>query len=115
MKAEFKLAISVPFAARPQQGKPRAKKPNTAAAPASRPPRIATLMALAIHMNQSLRDRHVKDQASMAKVAGVTPARMTQVMHLLTLAHEIQEALLFKEPTAGDTATSPNERCGYFW
>jgi len=95
MKADFKVAISAPFAAKPQQGKPRAKKPKPAEAPASRPPRIATLMALAIHMDQLLREGHVKDQAELARLAGVTRARVTQAMNLLGLAPEIQEKLLF--------------------
>jgi hypothetical protein len=51
-------------------------------------------MALAIHMEQLLRDGRVKDQAELATIAGVTRARVTQVMGLLNLAPAIQEELL---------------------
>jgi len=94
MKADFRVAISVPFTAGPVRGKPRAEEPKRANMP-PRPSRIAVLMALAIHMEQLLRDGHVKDQAELAKLAGVTRARVTQVMRLLQLAPDIQEQLLF--------------------
>lgn len=109
MKMDFKVAISAPFAAKPQQGKPRAKEPKLAEAPATWPSRIAVLMALAIRMDQLLRDGHVNDQANLARLAGVTCARMTQVMGLLRLAPDIQEALLFTHPTARKGST-PAER-----
>jgi len=93
MKADFKLAIRAPFVAEPNRRKPRIKE--KAAEPTSpRPARIAVLMALAIHMEQLLRNGQVNNQAELAKLAGVTRARVTQVMNLLSLAPEIQEDLL---------------------
>src|SRR5262245_35570118 len=97
MKANFKVAVNVPFAARPQRGKPRPRKQKPAEPSASQPPRIAVLMALAIHMEQLLRGGCVKDQAEMAKLAGVTRARVTQVMGMLNLAPNIQEELLIQK------------------
>ena len=67
MRADFKVAISVRFAATPKQGKPLAESPEPIDPSASRPPRIAVLMALAIHMEQLLREGHVKDQAEFGE------------------------------------------------
>lgn len=58
-------------------------------------PRISQLMALAIQFEQLIRDGVVKDQADIARLAFVTRARVSQIMDLLTLAPDIQEALLF--------------------
>jgi hypothetical protein len=56
-------------------------------------------MALAIRFDQLLRDGVVADQAELARLGHVTPARLSQVMALLQLAPEIQEAILFLPPT----------------
>jgi hypothetical protein len=58
-------------------------------------PRVAKLMALAIHFDQLIRDGKVRDQADLARLGRVTRARMSQIMNLLNLAPDIQEALLF--------------------
>lgn len=56
--------------------------------------RISKLMALAIRFDGLLRDGTVKDQSELAALAHVSQPRMTQIMNLLLLAPEIQEALL---------------------
>ena len=61
-------------------------------------PRISQLMALAIRFEQLIRDGVVKDQADLARLALVSRARVTQIMDLLMLAPDIQEALLFLPP-----------------
>ena len=58
-------------------------------------PRISRLMALAIHMDELVRRGEVVDYADLARLAHVSRARITQIMNLLLLAPEIQEALLF--------------------
>ena len=58
-------------------------------------PRISRLMALAIRFESLIRDGSVPDQKTLARLGGVTPARLTQIMHLLHLAPDIQEELLF--------------------
>ena len=58
-------------------------------------PRIARLMALAIRFEGMLRDETVRDYAELARLGGVTRARMTQIMKLLHLAPDIQEKILF--------------------
>ena len=57
-------------------------------------PRIARLMAIAIHCDKLIRDGIVVDQSELARLGHVTTARMTQIMVLLNLAPDIQEQLL---------------------
>lgn len=63
--------------------------------PPGRIPRIATLMALAIACDELIRDEIVHDQAALARLGQVTRARMSQIMSLLHLAPDLQEAILF--------------------
>ncbi len=84
--------------------KPRVRggpvRPATAAM--GKLPRASRLMALAIKFDGLLRDGVVRDYADLARLGHVTRARMTQLMGLLNLAPDIQEALLFLPPvTAG--------------
>ncbi len=64
-------------------------------APAGRIPRVSRLMALAIRFDQLIRDGVVTDQADLARLGHVTRARLTQIMNLLSLSPDIQEAILF--------------------
>ena len=57
-------------------------------------PRVARLMALAIKFEQMVCDGEVKDYAEIARLGGVTRARMSQVMGLLNLSPKIQEGVL---------------------
>lgn len=67
--------------------------------PAGRVPRVSRLMALAIRLDQLIRDGVVTDQAELARLGHVSRARLTQIMNLLCLAPDIQEALLFLPTT----------------
>lgn len=58
-------------------------------------PRVARLMALAIKFDGLLRERGVENYAELARLGHVSRARISQVMNLLNLAPDIQEALLF--------------------
>jgi hypothetical protein len=60
-----------------------------------RVPRVAKLMALAIRFDGLLRAGAVKDYAELARLGHVTRARVSQVMNLLYLAPDLQEAVLF--------------------
>jgi hypothetical protein len=62
---------------------------------AARIARLSRLMALAIRFDTLLRDGVISDQATLARLGGVTRTRLTQIMHLLRLAPDIQEELLF--------------------
>ncbi|MCK4414404.1 MAG: hypothetical protein KAY32_12755 [Candidatus Eisenbacteria sp.] len=64
-------------------------------------PRISRLMALAIHFDDLIRQGVVGNYSDLARLGGVTRARITQVMALLDLAPDIQEAILFLPRTTG--------------
>jgi len=67
---------------------------------AGRTPRVSKLMALAIRFDQLIRNGEVADQSELARLAHVTQPRMTQIMNLLHLAPDIQEAILHLPPVA---------------
>lgn len=67
-------------------------------ATSGRVPRVARLMALAIRFHRLLRDGTVQHQSELAHLCQVTQPRMTQIMNLLHLAPDIQEAILFLPP-----------------
>jgi hypothetical protein len=58
-------------------------------------PRVSRLMALAIKFEGMIRDGVVKDYAELARLGRVSRARISQIMSLLNLAPDIQEAVLF--------------------
>jgi hypothetical protein len=63
--------------------------------PRGRVPRISRLLALALRMDELVRAGVIADYATLAELAHVSRARMSQIMNLLVLAPDIQEALLF--------------------
>ena len=60
-----------------------------------RVPRVSRFMALAIRFDELVRTGVVTDYAELARLAHVTRARITQIMNLLMMAPDIQEAILF--------------------
>jgi hypothetical protein len=52
-------------------------------------------MALAIRFEGLVWNKTIQDYAELARLGGVTRARMTQIMGLLQLAPDLQEQLLF--------------------
>lgn len=88
------ISISFDFKpARGRNGKRTAEKP-----PELRKgniPRVSRLLALAHHFEELRREGVVEDYADLARLGGVTRARITQIMSLLNLAPEIQEEILF--------------------
>ena len=68
--------------------------------PEGRIPRISRLMALAHHLERLVVTGEVKDYAELARLGQVRRARITQIMNLLLLAPDIQEAILFLPKTA---------------
>ena len=71
----------------------RRRKP--APTPTGSIPRVSRLMALAVRYQRLIAEGAVADYANLAALGHVTRARMTQIMSLLNLAPDIQEALLF--------------------
>lgn len=84
-------------------------------------------MALEIRLEHLLATGQVKDQAEIARTAGITRARVTQIINLTQLAPDIQEAILDLEPTTDHVprfrerevrtiAITPNwEKQRWFW
>ena len=66
--------------------------------PSARVPRVSRLMALAIHLDEQLRRGELRDYAQIAQLGQVSRARITQIMSLLNLAPDIQEAILYIPP-----------------
>jgi hypothetical protein len=93
MKAKFETSAS--SHGRKRVGVPKPKMPS---APAKLP-HITKLMALAIRLEHLLATGQVKDQAEIARVAGITRARVTQILNLTNLAPDIQQAILDLEPS----------------
>jgi len=63
--------------------------------PIGRTPRISKLMALALRFDRLISEGEITDQAELARLGQVSRARVTQIMNLLLLAPDIQEAILF--------------------
>lgn len=77
--------------------------PKPTPAPPDPVPRISRLMALAIHFDGLIREGVVKNYADLARMGGVSRARITQIMNLLNLPPWKQEELLFLDGRAGVT------------
>jgi hypothetical protein len=68
-------------------------KPFRPAEP-GRVPRVARLMALAIRCDEMIRDGVIESYTEIGRLGHVTRARVSQIMNLLNLAPDIQEAIL---------------------
>lgn len=91
-RVEFKVHLQAS-----RRGRKRAVVGEKPADPAPIPgnlPRVTRLMALAIRFDGLIRDGEVRDLAEIARLGHVTRARVTQIMNLLHLAPDIQEAIL---------------------
>jgi hypothetical protein len=74
-------------------------EPSRPACEPGRVPRVARLMALAIHFDKMLRSGAIADHTELARLGHVTRARVSQVMNLTNLASDLQESLLFMPRT----------------
>jgi len=91
-RIEFKVHFQLS-----RRGKKRVvtgERPVSAVLPPGNLPRLTRLMALAIRFEQLIRDGEVSDLADIARLGQVTRARVTQIMNLLHLAPDIQDAIL---------------------
>ena len=66
-----------------------------------RPAHVARMLALAHHLQRALDQGRVANRAELARRLGFTQTRITQVLDLLWLAPDIQEALLHFEAVDG--------------
>jgi hypothetical protein len=85
----------------PSHGGRRQRKPPHGGVPTETLaiPRLARLLALAIHLEQLLEQGVASSQAELARLGHVTRARLTQIISLRQLAPDIQEEILFLPPT----------------
>ena len=87
--------------------------PESAVREPGRVTRVARLMALALRLGERLRRGDLASYGEVAELGHVTRARVSQIMNLLNLAPDIQEALLFLPLTEqGKDAVSERQlRC----
>jgi hypothetical protein len=69
------------------------------ALPPGRVPRVSRLMALALRLETLVRSGQIGSYCQLAALGHVTRARISQIVNLVHLAPDIQEALLFLPPT----------------
>jgi len=75
--------------------KPADKSKLKLSHPEGRVPRVSRIMALAIRMDQLIKEGVVADYVEIARLGHVSRTRVTHIMSLLHLAPDIQEELLF--------------------
>jgi hypothetical protein len=96
------MTIEVPVSfAPPGRGGHQQQRSSAASAslPLGRVPRVARLMALALRLDELVRSGQVGSYSALASLGHVTRARICQILNLVHLAPDIQEALLFLPPT----------------
>lgn len=96
------MTIEVPVSLTPVgRGGRKGIRPQAATTPLppGRVPRVSRLMALALRLDELLRTGQVRSCGELASLGHVTRARICQILNLLCLAPDIQEALLFLPPT----------------
>ena len=69
--------------------------PSPGSRPLGRVPRVARLMALALRFEQQVRTGEMESYSALADLGHVTRARISQIMNLVNVAPDIQEAILF--------------------
>ena len=95
---------------RREKGRKQVKKGEPPVAIPRGVPRVAKLMALAIRFDGLIREGVVADQAELARLGHVSRARVTQIMGLLQLAPDIQEAILWLPAVeSGDDGVTERE------
>jgi len=87
--------VHVERAARGRKQLQRGPEPAERQLPPGRVPRVARFMALAMRLDGLLRAGTLSNYAEVAALGRVTPARISQIMSLVNLAPDLQEAILF--------------------
>jgi hypothetical protein len=97
MSAPMTIELDVRFPRCGRSGRRQAEPGGSPAAPlpAGRVPRVARLLALALRLEHLVRTGQVASYSELASLGHVTRARVCQIMNLLCLAPDIQEAVLF--------------------
>jgi hypothetical protein len=77
----------------------RRSRAESASLPAGRVPRVARLMALALRLDELVRSGQVASYSALVSLGHVTHTRICQILNLMHLAPDLQEALPFLPPT----------------
>jgi predicted XRE-type DNA-binding protein len=77
--------------------------------PVRRPARIAFMLALGHQIERMVSARRVRDQAEVARLLGLTRARITQLVNLTRLAPDLQDVVLGLEAIDGLEPMSERE------
>ena len=105
-RVEFQVQFASPRSTRPRVPetstpteamplkKPRGRRWGVV--PAGRPSKTALLLVMAHHWERLVQEGVVRDYADIARLTGLTRARVTQIMNLTLLAPELQEEVLAK-------------------
>ena len=99
MSIPYTIACVVHFCRHRKGGRTEARAGQKPALPmqvSGRIPRLARLMALALRFGKLLDEGLVKNFRTLARLGHVSQARISQIMSLLHLAPDIQEAILFR-------------------
>ena len=88
LKAKFETAAS-------KHGQQRIRSPKPSKpGPPPQTTHVSRLMALAIRLEHLIETGQIANQAEIARAAGLTRARVTQILNLANLAPDIQQAVL---------------------
>jgi hypothetical protein len=98
MSNTITIACQVHFKGR-GRGNRRRLEPGPQPQPVTREPgrvpRVARLLALALRIDEQVRQGELASYAEVAVLGHVSRARVSQIMNLLNLAPDLQESILF--------------------
>jgi hypothetical protein len=103
MSTSIVIERTLPFGRRGRAGSEKLdadERRSPAPLPSPRVPRIARLMALALHIEALVQAGTVPSYAAAARLGHVSRARLSQILSLLHLAPDLQEQLLFLQRPA---------------
>ena len=98
MSPSIIIERTLPFGRRGREGSQELQadqRRSLTTVPSPRVPRIARLMALALHIEALVQVGTVPSYAAAARLGHVSRARISQILSLVQLAPDLQEQLLF--------------------
>jgi hypothetical protein len=99
MSLTMTIEVPVPLPHVGRVSRKERRSDTEASLPPGRVPRVARLMALALRLDELVGTGQVGSYSELASLGRVTRARISQILNLLYLAPDLQEALLFLPPT----------------
>ena len=104
LKVKFETAAS-------KHGQRRIRSPKLSKPGPPQTPHVSRLMALAIRLEHLIETGQIANHAEIARAAGLTRARVTQILNLTNLAPDIQQTVLELADHSSDhlTRRPPNQ------